>query len=101
MHLSLTASNSAFLVPVFNSFFGGGGWEGGAILFQREVGDMRYERHEQWLVRLVLVTPSGLTMPLSKHSEVTYPVTSSHATRQGTFGRSRLGLLSHCGLILA
>ena len=27
--------------------------------------------------------------------------TSSHATRQGTLGHSRLGLLSHCGLIPA
>ena len=31
----------------------------------------------------------------------TYPETRSHATRQGTFGRSRLSSLSHCGLILA
>ena len=44
---------------------------------------------------------SGLTMPLSKHSVGTYRETSSHATRQGTLGHSRLSLLSHCGLILA
>ena len=31
----------------------------------------------------------------------TYPETSSHATRQGTVGQSRLSSLSHCGLILA
>ena len=43
---------------------------------------------------------SGLTMPLSRHSVGTYPATSSHATCQGTFAHSRLGLLSHCGLIL-
>ena len=40
-------------------------------------------------------------MPLSGHSVGTYPETSSHATRQGTFGHSRLGLLSHFGLIMA
>ena len=38
---------------------------------------------------------SGQTMPLS------YPETSSHATSQGTFGRSRLSSLGPCGLILA
>ena len=44
---------------------------------------------------------SGLTMPLSRHSVGTYQETSSHATRQGTLGHSRLSSLSHCGLILA
>ena len=39
-------------------------------------------------------------MPLSGHSVVTYPETSSHATCQGTFGHGRLSSLSHCGLIL-
>ena len=40
-------------------------------------------------------------MPLSMHSVGTYQETSSHATRQGTLGHSRLSWLSHCGLILA
>ena len=31
---------------------------------------------------------SGLSMTLSRHSVGTYPETSSHATRQGTFGLS-------------
>ena len=44
---------------------------------------------------------SGLTMPLSRHSVGTYQETSSHATRQGTFGHSRLSSVSDCGLILA
>ena len=44
---------------------------------------------------------SGLTMPLSRHSVGTYQETSSHATRQGTLGHSRLSSMSHCGLILA
>ena len=44
---------------------------------------------------------SGLTMPLSRHSVGTYPETSSHATCQGTLGRSHLSSLSHCGLFLA
>ena len=39
-------------------------------------------------------------MPLSRQS-VGCQETSSHATRQGTFGYSRLSSLSHCGLILA
>ena len=43
----------------------------------------------------------GLTMLLSRHSVGTYHETSSHATRQGTLGHSRLSLLNHCGLILA
>ena len=38
-----------------------------------------------------------LTVPLSRHSEVTYQETSSYATRQGTLGHSRLCWLSHCG----
>ena len=42
-----------------------------------------------------------LTMPLSRHSVGTYLEMSLHATRQGTFGHSRLSSLSHCGLILA
>ena len=33
---------------------------------------------------------SGLTMPSSRHSVGTYPVTSSHATCQETFGYSRI-----------
>ena len=40
---------------------------------------------------------SGLTMPLSRHSDGTYLETSSHATSQGTFVHN----LSHCGLFLA
>ena len=40
-------------------------------------------------------------MPLSRHSVGTYPGTSSRATCQGIFSRSRLSSLSHCGLILA
>ena len=40
-------------------------------------------------------------MPLSRQSVGTYQETSSHATRQGTLGHSRLSSLSHCGLILA
>ena len=40
-------------------------------------------------------------MPLSKHGVETYQETSSHATRQGTLGHSRLSSLRHCGLILA
>ena len=40
-------------------------------------------------------------MPLSKHCLGIYQETRSHATRQGTFGYSRLSSLSHCGLILA
>ena len=44
---------------------------------------------------------SGLAMPLSRQSVGIYQETSSHATRQGAFGYSRLSLLSHCGLILA
>ena len=44
---------------------------------------------------------NGLTIPLSRHSVGTYQETSSHASRQGTIGHSRLSLLSHCGLILA
>ena len=32
---------------------------------------------------------SGLTLPLSRHSVVTYPETSSHATCQGTFDHSQ------------
>ena len=43
---------------------------------------------------------SGLTMSLSRHSVGTYKETGSHATRQGTFGYSRLRSMSHCGLIL-
>ena len=39
-------------------------------------------------------------MLLSKHSVETYQETSSHATRQGTLGNSRLSSLSHFGLIL-
>ena len=38
---------------------------------------------------------SGLTMPLSRHSLGTCQETSSHATRQGTLGHSRLSSLSH------
>ena len=40
-------------------------------------------------------------MPLSKQSVGIYQETSSHATRQGTLGYSRLSSLSHRGLILA
>ena len=44
---------------------------------------------------------SGLTMPLSGHNVGTYQKRSSNETRQGTLRHSRLGSLSHCGLILA
>ena len=44
---------------------------------------------------------SWLIMPLSRHSVGTYQETSSHATRQGTLGHSRLSSLSQCGPILA
>ena len=44
---------------------------------------------------------SGLTVPLPRHSVGSYRETSSHATRQGKLGHSRLSSLSHCGLILA
>ena len=44
---------------------------------------------------------SGLTMLLSRHSVGTYQETSSHATRQGTLGHSRLSSLGHRRLILA
>ena len=40
-------------------------------------------------------------MPLCSHSVGTYYDTSSHATRQGTLGQSRLSSLSHRGLIMA
>ena len=40
-------------------------------------------------------------MPLSRHSVGSYQEMSSHATRQGTFGHSRLSSLSYGGLILA
>ena len=56
------------------------------------------------------VTPEhALTLDLTKsESELTMPLCrlsvgkemSSHATRQGPFGHSRLSSLSHCGLIL-
>ena len=39
-------------------------------------------------------------MLLSRHSVGTNQETSSHATRQGTLGNSRLSSLSHFGLIL-
>ena len=40
-------------------------------------------------------------MPLSGHNVGTYQKRSSNETRQGTLRHSRLGSLSHCGLILA
>ena len=40
-------------------------------------------------------------MPLFRQSVGIYQETSSHATRLGTLGHSRLSSLSHCGLILA
>ena len=40
-------------------------------------------------------------MPLSRQSVGIYQETSSHASRLGTFGHSRLSSLSRCGLILA
>ena len=51
----------------------------------------------RWQVTTQMHTPlsqrsrSELTMPLSRHSVGTYQETSSHATRQGTLGHSRLG----------
>ena len=50
---------------------------------------------------LIQRSRSGLTIPLSGRSVGTYPETSSHATRQGILGLSRLSSMSHCGLILA
>ena len=44
---------------------------------------------------------SGLILPLCTHSVGTYQETSSHATRLGTVGHSRVSSLSHCVLILA
>ena len=44
---------------------------------------------------------SGLTLPLSRHSEGTYQETGSHATPQGTLVHSHLNSLSQCGPILA
>ena len=38
---------------------------------------------------------------LFRHGVGTHKETSSHATRQGALGHSRLSSLSHCGLILA
>ena len=35
---------------------------------------------------------SGLSMPLSRHSVGTYQETTSHATRQGTLGHSRVSI---------
>ena len=46
------------------------------------------------------VTPK-LAYTFDPTSVGTYQETSSHATRHGTLGHSRLSLLSHCGLILA
>ena len=43
---------------------------------------------------------SGQTMPLCRHSVETYQETSSHETRQGTFGHTCLSLLNQRGLIL-
>ena len=43
---------------------------------------------------------SGLTMSLLRQRVGIYQETSSHATRQGTLGHSRLSSPSHCGLIL-
>ena len=40
-------------------------------------------------------------MPLSRRSVGPYQETSSHATRQGTLGHSRLNSLNHCGMMLA
>ena len=40
-------------------------------------------------------------MPLSRRSVGTYQELSSHGTRQGALGHSRLSSLSHCGLNLA
>ena len=45
-------------------------------------------------------SPSGLSMPLSRHSVRTYSEMSSHAVCQGPCGHSRLSPISHCGLIL-
>ena len=44
---------------------------------------------------------SGLTMPLSRHNVGIHQETSSHATRQGALGHSRLSSLSRYRLILA
>ena len=58
-------------------------------------GRLHVHRH----IPLTQQSRSGLTMPQSGHSVGTYPETSSHATCWGTFGHSRLSLLSHCGLV--
>ena len=44
-------------------------------------------------------TKSEWTMPLRRHSVGTNQEMSSHATRRGTLGHSRLSSLSNCGLI--
>ena len=60
----------------------------------------RLHCHKSIPVRYTVTSRSWLTVPLSRNSVGTYPETSSHATFQGTFGHSRLSLLSHCGFIL-
>ena len=104
------------------------GWSGGRIFFSRVsfvcwllFGVRSNPVLTQWHVKdpshsvkstggrlhLNMQTPltercrSGLTMPLSRHSVGSNQETSSHATRQGTLGHSRLSSLSYCGLILA
>ena len=57
--------------------------------------------HQNMHIPLTQRSWSGLIMPLCRHSVGTYQQMSSHATCQGTFGHSRLSLLSHCGLIPA
>ena len=53
--------------------------------------------HRNTLTPLTQRGRSGLTMPLPRQSVGTYRETSSHATRQGILGHSRLSLLSHWG----
>ena len=57
--------------------------------------------HLNTLTSLIQRSRSGLPTPLSRHSVGTYQETSSHATRKGTLGHSRLSSVSHFGLILA
>ena len=51
--------------------------------------------HLNRLTSLTQWSRSGLSMPLSRLREWTYPETSSHATCQGTFSHSHLSSVSH------
>ena len=59
----------------------------------------RWQLHLNKHAPLTQRSRSGL-IPLCRHSVGTYQEKSSHKTRQGALGHSRLSSLSHCGLIL-